>query len=341
MNRKDREGERGLDLHRGETCCVVSPADEALEALAYAACGSPSPIIFRLDGSARGPRERASLATAAWVGARLFGDLTGAEQLFLDPGPDGKRFGILKKAKILGDGAAFLARFGLKLDLSARVSTLNANERTLIALAAAVLSRRPLLICWRLARHLTLAQFEALTAVLGECKRAGRGVLYFPDRVEEIGLVADRLYVLQEGAVSPVEDFRKIPPGELSRVLKPREGLNILSLYDPIHRARKIMLEQCEAATLHFEGLAESVGLSYDFFRKEFRRKTGVSPKQYLLGLKLERAKELLLYTNDLVEEIAGRLGFNDGSHFAKFFRGKEGVGPIEFRGQRQSRFEP
>ena len=76
------------------------------------------------------------------------------------------------------------------------------------------------------------------------------------------------------------------------------------------------------------------MGVSYSLFRREFRKRCGISPGQYRLELRLIKAKELLLTTNLSVAEISTRLHFECIGQFSTFFKKKSGVSPLEFRKQ-------
>ncbi|MBI4979034.1 MAG: helix-turn-helix domain-containing protein [Spirochaetes bacterium] len=72
--------------------------------------------------------------------------------------------------------------------------------------------------------------------------------------------------------------------------------------------------------------------LSYESFRKKFRRDTGVAPRDYWLMAKLSEAKRLLKSTGLPVETISGKVGIEPPAYFSRLFRKKEGVTPTEFR---------
>ncbi|KAF0235988.1 MAG: AraC family transcriptional [Prolixibacteraceae bacterium] len=78
--------------------------------------------------------------------------------------------------------------------------------------------------------------------------------------------------------------------------------------------------------------LAEKHNVSYSFFRKMFKKYTGVSPGQYLLQLRITRAKELLISTDKSIKEISYELGFQSIFYFSNMFKKKEGVTPSYFR---------
>lgn len=78
--------------------------------------------------------------------------------------------------------------------------------------------------------------------------------------------------------------------------------------------------------------MAEKHNVSYSFFRKMFKKYTGVSPGQYHLQLRITRAKELLVSTDKSIKEISYELGFQSIFYFSNIFKKKEGVTPSHFR---------
>lgn len=78
--------------------------------------------------------------------------------------------------------------------------------------------------------------------------------------------------------------------------------------------------------------LAKKHNVSYSFFRKMFKKYTGVSPGQYHLQLRITRAKELLVSTEKSIKEISYELGFQSIFYFSNLFKKKEGVTPSHFR---------
>jgi AraC-like DNA-binding protein len=78
--------------------------------------------------------------------------------------------------------------------------------------------------------------------------------------------------------------------------------------------------------------LAEKHRVSYSFFRKMFKKYTGVSPGQYHLQLRITRAKELLISTDKSIKTISYELGFQSIFYFSNMFKKKEGITPSHFR---------
>jgi len=78
--------------------------------------------------------------------------------------------------------------------------------------------------------------------------------------------------------------------------------------------------------------IATQLGLGYSWFRKAFKKYAGISPAQFQLQIRLQRAKDLLLNTNQSVSEIAYELTFDTPGQFSTFFRQKASMTPKEFR---------
>jgi len=88
---------------------------------------------------------------------------------------------------------------------------------------------------------------------------------------------------------------------------------------------------------INLKELAEKHNVSYSFFRKMFKKYTGVSPGQYHLQLRITRAKELLISSDKSIKEISYELGFQSIFYFSNLFKKKEGVTPSHFRNKNNS----
>lgn len=77
--------------------------------------------------------------------------------------------------------------------------------------------------------------------------------------------------------------------------------------------------------------LANMCAISETYFRKLFKMIYEVSPKQYILNLKLEVASQLLHSGFYTINEVSDKSGFNDVKYFSKLFKKRFGVTPKEF----------
>ncbi|WP_433855856.1 helix-turn-helix domain-containing protein [Streptomyces kronopolitis] len=73
-------------------------------------------------------------------------------------------------------------------------------------------------------------------------------------------------------------------------------------------------------------------GMTPTELRTAVRRGAGCSPKDYLLGIRLGRAKELLTKTELPVAAVARRVGYDDPAYFSRLFTRRVGTAPVRFR---------
>lgn len=78
--------------------------------------------------------------------------------------------------------------------------------------------------------------------------------------------------------------------------------------------------------------IADFVGVSVNYFHNIFKATMGITPNNYILKLRLERAKYLLSATDMMVCDIGEQCGFLDNVYFSYVFKKKEGVTPKEYR---------
>ena len=78
--------------------------------------------------------------------------------------------------------------------------------------------------------------------------------------------------------------------------------------------------------------LAAEVNANSSYLSRRFAEELGTSYKNYVNNLRLEKAKQLLLFSNRSISEIAFRLGFSSQSHFTNLFKKAFNATPGEFR---------
>lgn len=76
------------------------------------------------------------------------------------------------------------------------------------------------------------------------------------------------------------------------------------------------------------------IAIERTYFFRRFKRETGWSPQEYLVSLRLEKAKELLRSTNKPVLKIAEEVGYPNYVAFLKLFARKNGCSPTQYRGK-------
>jgi AraC family transcriptional regulator len=111
-----------------------------------------------------------------------------------------------------------------------------------------------------------------------------------------------------------------------SNATRPASGLPIRILKRVVDKMQVLDNE------LSLESLAQESGYSRVHFVRMFRAATGRSPHNYLLNLRIERARELLSNPALSLTDIALDCGFSSHSHMTRVFRQFLGVTPSEYR---------
>ena len=87
---------------------------------------------------------------------------------------------------------------------------------------------------------------------------------------------------------------------------------------------------------IDFTGLAQSMGMTFDLFRRSFKKKYGVSPKNYLIDLRLEKAKKMPEEPDRNCTQVVLECGFSSSAQFSTMFREKYGITPPKIRARKE-----
>lgn len=82
---------------------------------------------------------------------------------------------------------------------------------------------------------------------------------------------------------------------------------------------------------------AEILGVSPKNLYKVFKETTGVSLRRYIMDMRMERGRELLVSTNMKIKEVASEVGYTDELGFSKIFAKYYGKYPTEYRRQEKA----
>ena len=109
------------------------------------------------------------------------------------------------------------------------------------------------------------------------------------------------------------------------------------SVVSAVEQAKRTM-EEWGSKAVSMPALARSLGVAYSYFRKEFRARTGISPRQFLLRIRMQRARRMLGATDDSLKQIADRLGFSSAYHLSSAFKAEFGMAPSHWRRRKLER---
>lgn len=99
----------------------------------------------------------------------------------------------------------------------------------------------------------------------------------------------------------------------------------------------KYYMQEHYAEPITMDLLAELMDSSPRHLSRLFKRQTGYSPIDFVIQIRMNKAKELLLATDATLQEIAKAVGYPDGYYLAKIFKKYMGIAPIRYRKQHES----
>ena len=100
---------------------------------------------------------------------------------------------------------------------------------------------------------------------------------------------------------------------------------------DAVQQAQAIIAGAADRP-LRMDDVAEAVNMSYSHFRRAFRERTGLPPKQYHMQLRMRRVKDLLTGSSMSVKQIADALGFDSPFHLSGQVKAFTGLSPTQWR---------
>lgn len=111
-----------------------------------------------------------------------------------------------------------------------------------------------------------------------------------------------------------------------------RQGKDILTNFSSQLKTWFSQGKTLESGLPQIEYFSEKAHLSQHYFSDLIKKESGRSPKDHINDFVIERAKNMLIGTEDSVSQIAYDLGFNYPHYFTRLFKSKTGKTPVEFR---------
>jgi len=185
-----------------------------------------------------------------------------------------------------------------------------------------------------LAFHFTPAFFESIAAGVPGVRKARFSCASVPPASALIGLIAEAEVARDECDGGALEELATRLAGAALTVSD--DGVTSArrpSLRD--ERRITLAVRRIEAQAdqrLGLNALAREAAMSPYHFLRTFRQVTGMTPHQYVLHTRLQRAAQRLRASADPVSMIALEAGFNDLATFNRRFRRLLGVTPSAFR---------
>lgn len=101
---------------------------------------------------------------------------------------------------------------------------------------------------------------------------------------------------------------------------------------DPLMKKAKELIERNALRDVQIQDVAALLNLHPVQLTRRFQHIFGVSPSRYLISIRMEKAKTMLTETDDTIEQIAGRCGYENGFYFSRMFTKYTKMNPSQFR---------
>ncbi|MGN1183615.1 MAG: AraC family transcriptional regulator [Oliverpabstia sp.] len=120
-----------------------------------------------------------------------------------------------------------------------------------------------------------------------------------------------------------IEDYRKnVPDASFQDSFPGNAYVKQAMDYIAQHYREKIKINE----------IADRIGVNRSYLTSSFKKLVGRSPQEYLIDLRMERAKTMLLKTNMQIHAVASYVGYSDQLAFSKIFKQHYGVSPKAYR---------
>ncbi len=146
------------------------------------------------------------------------------------------------------------------------------------------------------------------------------------------------------GEIETKEDISKDDKIQLNRKIK-KVGLELLEKKQGvlIEKIRKIMIDYVyksdDKPNIKFSVLlSEELNYSYSYLANFFSEVEATTIEQYIIALKIERIKELIIFGEDTFSEIAHKLHYSSVAHLSSQFKKVTGLTPSHFKTLKEKR---
>lgn len=119
--------------------------------------------------------------------------------------------------------------------------------------------------------------------------------------------------------------------GNISQLFGKFEESRKMADYKPIRLAKQYINENYNKP-LTLESVSARIGFNPAYFSTLFKKETGKNFSEYIMEVRIQNAKQLLIQTSRNVDDIAVEVGYSDLKYFSKLFKKITGLNPSEYR---------
>ena len=165
--------------------------------------------------------------------------------------------------------------------------------------------------------------------------------IFVKDALEELDILPTRVEL---GEIETKEDISDAEKSELNKMFK-KAGLELLEKKQGvlIEKIRKVAIEYVyksdEKQTVKFSFLvSKELDLSYTYLANFFSEVQATTIEQFIIALKIERIKELIIFGEDTFSEISHKLHYSSVAHLSSQFKKVTGLTPSHFKALKEKR---
>ncbi len=96
--------------------------------------------------------------------------------------------------------------------------------------------------------------------------------------------------------------------------------------------AREIVESNLDNDTFGCPELCDKLRMSRSHIHRKLKAETNLSTSDFIKHIRLEKAKEMLIGTNQSVSQVAYRVGYSDANYFSRSFSKTYGIPPSQYR---------
>ncbi len=146
--------------------------------------------------------------------------------------------------------------------------------------------------------------------------------------LQQIGYEAAALLDRLMAGGQPPEEFIEFPP----RGIIVRRSTDVLAIDDPDVATTVRFIREHACDPINVQQAISGLPISRSTLERSFKRVLGRTPKAEIVRVQVNRARELLAYSDLSLPTIAAKSGFSTLSHFSQTFLKRVGVSPRAYR---------
>ena len=165
--------------------------------------------------------------------------------------------------------------------------------------------------------------------------------IFVKDALKELDISTVKVEL---GEIETKEDISDNDKKELNNKIK-KAGLELLQKKDGvlIEKIRKIMINYVyksdEKPNIKFSALlSKELNYSYTYLANFFSEIEATTIEQFMIALKIERIKELIIFGESTISEIAHKLHYSSVAHLSAQFKKATGLTPSHFKALKEKR---